>query len=71
MRESGRSTVRVALSQHIDAEGDIETIQANIRRVAEDPLFKRRDAVLRIIGIKTHLDGGMMTGSAYMRQTWG
>ena len=71
LRESGRSTVRVALSQHIDSEGDIETIQANIRRVAEDPLFKRRDAVLRIIGIKTYLDGGMLTGSAYMRQPWG
>jgi hypothetical protein len=69
--EGGRSTVRVAISQHIDSEGDIETIQANIRRVAEDPLFKRRDAVLRIIGIKTYLDGGMLTGSAYMRQPWG
>jgi len=26
---------------------------------------------LRIIGIKTFLDGGMLTGSAYMRQPWG
>jgi len=27
--------------------------------------------MLRIIGIKTFLDGGMLTGSAYMRQPWG
>ena len=26
---------------------------------------------LRIIGIKTYLDGGMLTGSAYMREPWG
>jgi predicted amidohydrolase YtcJ len=26
---------------------------------------------LRIIGIKTFLDGGMLTGSAYMREPWG
>jgi hypothetical protein len=30
-----------------------------------------RDEWLRIIGIKTYLDGGMLTGSAYMRQPWG
>ncbi len=27
--------------------------------------------MLRIVGIKTYLDGGMLTGSAYMRQPWG
>lgn len=27
--------------------------------------------MLRIIGVKTFLDGGMLTGSAYMRQPWG
>ena len=26
---------------------------------------------LRIVGIKTFLDGGMLTGSAYMREPWG
>ena len=29
------------------------------------------DSRLRIVGIKTYLDGGMLTGSAYMRQPWG
>src|SRR5262249_16289346 len=27
--------------------------------------------MLRIIGVKTYLDGGMLTGSAFMRQPWG
>jgi len=46
-------------------------VQANIRRVAEHPLFREPDDWLRIIGIKTFLDGGMLTGSAYMREPWG
>jgi predicted amidohydrolase YtcJ len=27
--------------------------------------------MLRVVGIKTFLDGGMLTGSAYMRRPWG
>jgi predicted amidohydrolase YtcJ len=51
--------------------GDLEKIQANIRKIGADPLFKEKDDWLRIIGIKTFLDGGMLTGSAYMREPWG
>src|SRR5262245_44168180 len=51
--------------------GSMETIQERIRQIAADPLFKKRDDWLRIVGIKTFLDGGMLTGSAYMRQPWG
>jgi hypothetical protein len=71
LRDSGRSNMRVALSYHISSEGDLATIQQNIRRVAEEPLFRQKDPLLRIIGIKTYLDGGMLTGSAYMREPWG
>lgn len=69
----GRSelSVRVSLSHHIDSIGTPEAVQASIRQVSENPLFKERDPWLRIIGIKTFLDGGMLTGSAYMRQPWG
>ena len=66
-----RSSMRVALSYHISSEGDLATIQQNIRRVAEEPLFKQKDPWLRIIGVKTYLDGGMLTGSAYLREPWG
>ena len=71
LRESGRSSMRVALSYHISSEEDLSAIRENIRHVAEEPLFKQKDPLLRIIGIKMYLDGGMLTGSAYMRQPWG
>ena len=71
LRESGQASMRVSLSCHIDTEGDLAAIQAKIRRVAADPLFQQKDSLLRIIGIKTYLDGGMLTGSAYMQQPWG
>jgi predicted amidohydrolase YtcJ len=68
---SGQSRTRVALSCHIGAEGDLAAIQDKIRAVAREPLFKERDPMLRIIGVKMYLDGGMLTGSAFMRQPWG
>jgi predicted amidohydrolase YtcJ len=71
LRERGELTLRVSVSQHIDTLGPMTNIQQNIRRVAADPLFKEKDDFLRIIGIKTYLDGGMLTGSAYMREPWG
>ena len=39
-------------------------------RWPRNPL-RRGGPMLRVIGIKTFLDGGMLTGSAYMRQPWG
>jgi hypothetical protein len=64
-------TVRVSVSKHIDSTGPLDRIEAEIRKVSNDPLFQGRDDWLRIIGIKTYLDGGMLTGSAYLRQPWG
>jgi predicted amidohydrolase YtcJ len=65
-----RLTLRIAVSQHVGTDGAIENIQNNIRKIAADPLCQG-GPMLRIIGIKTYLDGGMLTGSAYMRQPWG
>ncbi len=70
MRKNGDLTVRLSIMQHVDTIGPLEEIKAKIRKVAESPLC-RGDAMLRIIGIKTYLDGGMLTGSAYMREPWG
>jgi predicted amidohydrolase YtcJ len=64
-------TVRVAVSQDIPYLGELEKIQQQIRSVAADPLFREKGEWLRIIGIKTFLDGGMLTGSSYMREPWG
>jgi predicted amidohydrolase YtcJ len=71
LRADNALTVRVAVSHHINNTGPIEEIQNSIRQVALHTLFREKDPLLRIIGIKTFLDGGMLTGSAYMRQPWG
>ena len=39
--------------------------------MAKHPLHTTSDPWLHIIGIKMYLDGGMLTGSAYLRQPWG
>ncbi len=70
LHAAGRLPLRVAISQSVGTIGSMEEIQQNIRRIAADPLCKPDDR-LRIIGIKTYLDGGMLTGSAFMRQPWG
>jgi predicted amidohydrolase YtcJ len=70
LHDNDKLLLRVAVSHHIDTIGAIDKIQQNIRRVAEDALVKGDDH-LRIVGIKTYLDGGMLTGSAYMRRPWG
>ncbi len=71
LRAKDQLTVRVAISHDVPSIGAVEEIQAKIRRVAEHPLFRGKDDLLHIIGIKTFLDGGMLTGSAYMREPWG
>ncbi|MHC1762817.1 MAG: amidohydrolase [Verrucomicrobiia bacterium] len=71
VRRSGESPVRVALSYHVDSGGNLPRVLENIKAVAAHPLFISRDPMLRIIGIKTYLDGGMLTGSAYMLEPWG
>jgi predicted amidohydrolase YtcJ len=70
LHAGGQLTVRMAISHGVGADGDVNDIQADIRKVAEHPLVKGDD-MLRIVGIKTFLDGGMLTGSAYMRKPWG
>ncbi|WP_165228302.1 amidohydrolase [Aquisphaera insulae] len=70
LHEAGALTVRLGISRHVDNLGPLDAILGEIRRVAEDPL-RRGGPRLRIVGIKTYLDGGMLTGSAYMREPWG
>jgi predicted amidohydrolase YtcJ len=71
LRDREGLPVRVSLSHHVGSIGPVADIESNIRNIANDPLFKNPDDFLRIIGIKMFLDGGMLTGSAYMRQPWG
>jgi predicted amidohydrolase YtcJ len=48
----------------------IEEVRATIDAIAKHPLHGD-DPRLRIGGIKLFLDGGMLTGSAYMLRPWG
>jgi predicted amidohydrolase YtcJ len=70
LHAAGRLTLRLGVSQHVETLGDLSQVQERIRRIARDPLC-RPDPRLRIVGIKTYLDGGMLTGSAYMLEPWG
>jgi predicted amidohydrolase YtcJ len=70
MHEAGALTVRLGISHHVDTLGPLNKILEEIRRVAAHPL-RHGGPRLRIVGIKTYLDGGMLTGSAYMREPWG
>ena len=70
MRDKGELPVRMSISWHVDTIGPMDKLKERIRVVGEHPL-RKPDAMLKIVGIKTFLDGGMLTGSAYMRQPWG
>lgn len=63
-------TVRVAVSHTFGIAGPMESILKSIDQIAEHPL-RRDNGWLRLIGTKVWLDGGMLTGSAYMLKPWG
>ncbi len=70
LHEAGALNVRVGISRHVETLGPLEKVIADIHDVAKHPLV-RGGPRLRIVGIKTYLDGGMLTGSAYMLEPWG
>ncbi|MEX2174760.1 MAG: amidohydrolase [Pirellulaceae bacterium] len=70
LKNDDRLSVRMMVSQGVDASGKLDAVQESIRQIARHPL-RKPDPLLRIIGIKCFLDGGMLTGSAYMREPWG
>ena len=70
LRKDGHLTVRIRASHSLGTGGDAKSIAGKIRKIARHPL-RAEDPMLRIIGVKVFLDGGMLTGSAYMRKPWG
>ncbi len=61
---------RVFLNYHVEPNDPLESIEAAILKAARDPLHTYDD-MLWLRGVKVFLDGGMLTGSAYMREPWG
>ena len=70
MKDKGELTCRVFLTYYVNAEAPWEEIEAGILRAARHPL-RRYDNMLWLKGVKVFLDGGMLTGSAYMLRPWG
>ena len=70
LKERGELTVRVAVSHTFGPAGAIEAVFKSVDQIAENPL-RRDNGWVRLIGTKVWLDGGMLTGSAYMLQPWG
>jgi len=71
LRQSGQLTCRVFLNYHLDQPNrDWTEVTAEVERAAADPLHKY-DNMLWLRGLKVFLDGGMLTGSAYMKEPWG
>lgn len=68
--DADRLTVRMAMSRSVGSGGSIEKCVESVKAVANEPLVKG-GPMLKVVGIKTFLDGGMLTGSAYMREPWG
>ena len=71
LRDAGNLTVRVRMSRSLSVGQPVEKIVADVETLANDPAFTGDDAMLKILGVKVFLDGGMLTGSAYMREPWG
>lgn len=70
LRDSGRLTCRVYLYYGVGAQDAIGKVLANIDKAAAHPL-RAYDNRLWLRGVKIFLDGGMLTGSAYMKRPWG
>jgi predicted amidohydrolase YtcJ len=68
--EQNALTCRTFMAYGVDAQAPLDRIEKTIREAASHPLHQHSD-MLWLRGIKAFLDGGMLTGSAYMRQPWG
>jgi len=54
----------------VDAQMPLDKIEERMLRAARSPLHQYNN-MLWVRGIKTYMDGGMLTGSAYMLKPWG
>lgn len=70
LRDRGQLNIRVALSHLFTPLGDIDGVFEAIDTIARHPL-RKDNGWLHVIGTKVWLDGGMLTGSAYMLKPWG
>ena len=70
LKQRGDLTCRVFLSYGINGNAAPEEVERDIEKAARHPLHAY-SSQLWLRGIKVFLDGGMLTGSAYLRKPWG
>jgi predicted amidohydrolase YtcJ len=70
LRDQGELTCRTYVMYSVDAEMPVEQIEQKMLAASQSPLH-RYNNMLWVRGIKTYMDGGMLTGSAYMLKPWG
>jgi predicted amidohydrolase YtcJ len=70
LRDSKELSVRIYSYLAVDGQDPIEKIEERIRSAAKNPLHNY-DKMLWLRGAKVFLDGGMLTGSSYMKEPWG
>jgi hypothetical protein len=69
-RDAGGLSCRVYLTYSLDAQLPLDKIEARLDAALHNPLCKH-DPMLWLHGVKIYVDGGMLTGSAYMLKPWG
>ena len=70
LKADSRLTCRTFLCWSLNPDGDFEKIRQSIQKAVSHPAHEYNN-LLWLRGAKVFLDGGMLTGSAWMRQPWG
>jgi predicted amidohydrolase YtcJ len=70
LRDAGELTCRTYVMYSVDAQMPMDQIQARMLKAARSPLHEYNN-MLWVRGTKSYMDGGMLTGSAYMLKPWG
>jgi len=70
LRDAGQLTCRAYIMYSVDAQMPMDQIEARMLKAAHSPLHEYNNMVW-LRGTKSYMDGGMLTGSAYMLKPWG
>jgi len=70
LRDAGDLTCRTYVMYSVDAQMPMDQIEARMLKAAHSPLHEYNN-MLWVRGTKSYMDGGMLTGSAYMLKPWG
>lgn len=70
LRDRGELTCRTFLNWSVDPNGEFDKVKERILAGAKHPAHAYNEWVW-LRGVKIFLDGGMLTGSAWMREPWG